>query len=192
MLKLRHKMLVNIYSVMYALCLWGAIYFVHDRRDFTFHFLNSDELTIGVIFLAWVSTFRDLAQMSGLRFRSVLVLCVTCVYLLIIYDSKVAYAAIAALFWTELLDFFIFTGLFRYWCRYDMKRIVAAVVISDIITIPALWFTLLTFLGYPMSALPKGTLTAQYAALCLLYAVLALIYIPNGRWKRYLNVPKAS
>jgi len=181
-----------LYSILYTICLWASIYFIHhdDMSHATFSWQGS-ELSIGIIFLAWVSTFRDLAQLSGLRFRSVMILVLTCLYLFTIFDGRVAYAAIAALFWTELLDFFIFT----YFLRHFVKRpfhILLGVVVSDIVTIPALWFMILIFLGYPLTALPDGILSAQYIALLCLYLVLAPLFVPNDRWRRYLNVRKAS
>lgn len=146
--------------------------------------------TIGILFLAWVSTFRDLAQLSGLRFRSLLVLVTVCAYLWIDLEGRIATAAVAALLWTEVLDFILFTTLAR---RYrSVRGIIAAIVISDVLTIPALWFFLLEFAGYSFRDLPQGTLTIQYCALLILYLVLGAIFLHDQRWKRHFSVQKAS
>ena len=184
---LRHH-LFNLYSILYGLCLWASVYFLHGDHNYNVSF-RSAEYSIGILFLAWVSTFRDLAQMSGLRFRSIAILVIMSGYLYIAFDNHIAVAAIAALFWTEILDFLIFTGLFHL-LQDRPWRSLAAVVVSDIVTIPALWFLLLTFLGYPLDVLPADVLYVQYIALAVLYAVFALIYLPNGRWLRYLSVQK--
>jgi hypothetical protein len=142
--------------------------------------------TIGLVFLAWISTFRDLAQLSGLRFKSLLVLLVLCAYLWIDLEGKVATAAVAALFWTELLDFFIFTFLVRKF--KSLRGTVCAIVISDVLTIPALWFFLLSFAGYSISDLPREVLVVQYCALVLLYVALGVIFLQGERWRHYLSV----
>lgn len=182
---------VNLYSLLYGVCLWASIYFIHRTDTFHIHFgRDSLPFIVGLVCLAWVGTFRDLAQLSGLRFKSILALLLVCAYLLLTFDGHVAYAAIAALFWTEILDFAIFTVILK---RFkSLRSIVIAVIVSDILTIPTLWFLLLSFLGAPLTALPDGTIVVQYGALAILYAVLAIIFLPHRRWEDYLSLPKAS
>lgn len=180
---------INLYSILYAFCLWAAVYFIENNSHVRMTVFGVN-FTIGIIFLAWVSTFRDLAQMSGLRFRSLLVLLAVCIYLWIDLDGRIATAAVAALLWTEVLDFFIFTFIAR---RYrTLRGVLAAVVVSDVLTIPALWFFLLSFAGYGIDDLPEGTMTVQYLALLLLYCVLGAIFLHDQRWKRHFSVRKAS
>ena len=179
---------VNLYSLLYGFFLWASVYFIHNNTHVHLRVHHID-VTFGVIFLALVSTFRDLAQLSGLRFKSLLVLIAVCAYLWYDLDGKVAYAAIAALFWAEILDFTIFTVILSNF--RSIKGIMAAIIISDVVTIPALWFMLLGLLGVSITELPNGIFLVQYTSLAILYVLLAAIFLHNGRWRDYLSVQKA-
>lgn len=180
---------VNLYSLLYAFCLWASVYFIENNSHVRLTVFGIN-FTIGIVFLAWVSTFRDLAQLSGLRFKSLLVLILVCIYLWIDLEGRIATAAIAALFWTELLDFTIFTFLARRF--HTIRGVIAAIIVSDVLTIPALWFFLLSFAGYKFTDLPEGTMTVQYCALLILYIILGFIFLQDARWKRYLSARKVS
>jgi hypothetical protein len=131
----RKTPIVNIYTFLYGLCLWLSVYFIEHTSDHRFTMFG-EEYPIGLIFLAIVSTFRDLAQLSNLRFKSILALVSVCVFVLIdLNNSRLALSIVAALFWTELVDFAVFTGIVSRW-NYSVRAKIAAVVTSDVIAIP--------------------------------------------------------
>jgi hypothetical protein len=50
---------------------------------------------------------------------------------------------------------------------------------------------LLGLLGIPITELPNGIFLVQYTSLAILYVLLAVIFLHNGRWRDYLSVQKA-
>ena len=179
----RFRDFFNRFSFFYAVCLFLAIYLVHHEDRWTIPILNGEH-TIGLFFLAWVSTLRDLVQLAGARFKGIMIMLVVCSSMYLMFDSRIATYAAVALIWTELIDFGIFTILRRYVATW------IGIVVSDVVSIPALWFLLAWFLGVPVTVLPDNTMVVEYIALALFYAIAAVYVLRQSEWRRVLNGQK--
>ena len=180
---------ITKFSILYAVMLFLSVYFVHDYvgggDSPTIHLLGQEH-TIGLLFLAWASAARDLVQLSGVRYRGILVLLVVCGATFFMFDSEAAAKASVALIWTELIDFAVFTSLWR------STRSIFAMVVSDLISVPMLWYILFLLLDSPIENLPPNTMTVQYLALTVLYLVIGVVCLRSERWREFLGVRKAS
>lgn len=118
----------------------------------------------GAGILALLLPLRDIIQERHNRLAALLTILVSCVILYFVRDGEVARALAASLFWTEILDFGVYTSL--------RNKLGAgwAMIVSDIISAPATPL-MYYWLMYGNIGMPDGQLVVKYTALFLFYLI---------------------
>lgn len=145
--------------------------------------IGGHEFLIANALIVSLLPLRDVLQAAGGRRASLVVLGMS---LIIVYFIRVDYAVVgaaaAALFWTEVVDFALYT-YFRQWGW------ALGMAVSDVLSAPVLALIYRWLTDSPVK-LDRGDLTEKYIVLACIYVVLFVLHTPRAF--KEAGIPKWS